>query len=72
MMQISNSQTFGELVKAERKRQKVTQAELAALAGVGIRFVRELENGKETCQLGLAISVAVTLGISITAHSRES
>lgn len=72
MMQISNSQTFGELVKAERKRQKVTQAELAALAGVGIRFVRELENGKETCQLGLAISVAVTLGISITAYSRES
>ncbi len=71
-MQISNSQAFGELIKTERKRQKVTQAELAALAGVGIRFVRELENGKETCQLGLAISVAITLGISVTASTRDS
>lgn len=71
-MQISNSQAFGEIIKSERKRQKVTQAELAALAGVGIRFVRELENGKETCQLGLAIGVAVTLGISVTATARDS
>ncbi len=71
-MQISNSQAFGELIKTERKRQKVTQAELAALAGVGIRFVRELENGKETCQFGLAIGVAVTLGISVTASTRDS
>jgi len=72
MIEISNSQAFGELIKAERKRQKVTQAELAALAGVGIRFIRELENGKQTCQLGLAFGVAVTLGISITANTRDS
>ena len=45
---LSDSQSFGALVRAERKRRRVTQVELAALAGVGVRFLRELENGKHT------------------------
>lgn len=71
-MQISTSDALGSLIKSERKRQKVTQAELAALAGVGIRFLRELENGKETCQVGLALNVVETLGIALTANTRDS
>ena len=38
-------------VKDKRKRLKLTQIELAKKAGVGIRFIRELEQGKETLQL---------------------
>jgi y4mF family transcriptional regulator len=67
---IADSRTLGALVRSERKRQKVTQMELASLAGVGVRFLRELENGKESCQLGLALSVLTTLGISVTAATR--
>ena len=70
MTEIENSQALGELVRSERKRQKVTQVELASLAGVGVRFLRELEHGKEGCQLGLAFSVLSTLGISVTAATR--
>lgn len=38
-------------VKALRKRYHLTQAELAFKSGVGLRFVRELEQGKPTVRL---------------------
>ncbi len=38
-------------VRDERKRTGLTQAELALRAGVGLRFVRELEQGKQTLRM---------------------
>jgi y4mF family transcriptional regulator len=38
-------------LKERRKQADLTQPELAAKAGVGVRFVRELENGKTTLRL---------------------
>ena len=35
-------------IKSLRKRAELTQRELAERAGVGLRFIRELEQGKET------------------------
>jgi len=70
MTAIDNTQSLGELIRTERKRQNVTQVELASLAGVGVRFLRELEKGKESCQLGLVFSVLSTLGMSFNVSSR--
>jgi y4mF family transcriptional regulator len=39
------------LVKQERKRTGMTQAQLALTAGVGLRFIRDLEQGKVTLRL---------------------
>lgn len=71
MINLVDTDTLGETIRQERKRQKVTQAELAALAGVGVRFVRELENGKQSCQLGLTFAVLQTLGITLSATARN-
>lgn len=71
MTNIANSEALGRIIRRERKRQQVTQVELAALAGVGVRFLRELEHGKESCQLGRAFVVLQTLGISIDATTRD-
>lgn len=38
-------------VKQKRKELKLTQEDLAANAGVGLRFVRDLEQGKKTLRL---------------------
>lgn len=38
-------------VKQKRKEFKLTQEELALNAGVGLRFVRDLEQGKKTLRL---------------------
>ena len=43
--------TIAEHIKAKRKEFRLTQVELAERAGVGLRFVRELERGKGTVQL---------------------
>ncbi len=45
------SATIAIFIKEKRKQLKLTQPELANRAGVGLRFVRELERGKPTVQL---------------------
>lgn len=42
---------IAKFVKHKRKLVKLTQPELALKAGVGLRFVRELEQGKESLRM---------------------
>ena len=42
---------LAEFVRSNRKRQKVTQVQLSQLANVGVRFVRDLEQGKSTLRM---------------------
>lgn len=42
---------INEFVKQKRKMVSLTQPELAEKSGVGLRFIRELEQGKETLRL---------------------
>lgn len=46
-----NSLTLGKFVKKKRKSLKLTQKEMSEKAGVGLRFARELERGKETLKM---------------------
>jgi y4mF family transcriptional regulator len=54
------------LVRDTRKRLGVTQKDLALTAGTGLRFVIDLERGKETCELGKSLRILQTLGITVT------
>jgi y4mF family transcriptional regulator len=58
-------QEVGKIVRASRKRLGVTQKDLALTSGTGLRFVIDLERGKETCQIGKVLTVLHTLGIRI-------
>ena len=42
---------IGNYIKEERKKAGLTQEEFAIRSGLGLRFVRELEQGKETVRL---------------------
>lgn len=42
---------IAQFVKDKRKSLKLTQVDLAEKSGVGLRFVRELEQGKQTLRL---------------------
>ncbi|MBQ9432037.1 MAG: helix-turn-helix transcriptional regulator [Kiritimatiellae bacterium] len=55
----------GEIVKKARKAQGLTQPQLAMACGTGVRFIVDLEAGKETCQLGKALNVIKSLGLSV-------
>jgi y4mF family transcriptional regulator len=71
MQTVTTGTDLGRFIRAERKAQGLTQEQLAALSGVGVRFVRELELGKPSCRLGLALQVMATLGMSLTVSSRD-
>ena len=56
---------LGKIVKDTRKKLGVTQKDLALTSGTGLRFVIDLEKGKETCQIGKALTILQTLGIKL-------
>ena len=58
---------LSELVKEKRRLSKLTQPELAEKAGVGLRFVRELEQGKESLRLDKVNQVLKLFGYRVGA-----
>jgi HTH-type transcriptional regulator/antitoxin HipB len=56
---------IGKLIRDTRKKLGVTQKVLALTSGTGIRFIIDLEKGKETCEIGKTLTILHTLGIKI-------
>lgn len=64
-MKIKNIKDIASKIKDERKKQNLTQTQLAGLCNVGLRFIVDLEAGKETCQIGKVLLVLDVLGIDL-------
>jgi y4mF family transcriptional regulator len=58
---------LNEFVKEKRGKARLTQPELAAKAGVGLRFVRDLEQGKESLRLDKVNQVLQLFGYKVGA-----
>ena len=56
---------IGEIVRTTRKASGLRQDELAGAAGVGLRFIVDLEAGKPTAQIGKTLQVLAALGCSL-------
>jgi y4mF family transcriptional regulator len=56
---------IGEFVRSRRKASNLTQRELGDLAGVGTRFVSELERGKASLRLDVVNRVLAVFGKSL-------
>jgi y4mF family transcriptional regulator len=52
-------------VKIERKKNNLTQIQLSKKAGVGLRFIRELEQGKKTLKMDKINAVLFMFGKEI-------
>ena len=64
---IKNAEDLGRVVRETRKAQKLSQDDLAGMAGTGRRFIVDLEKGKKTVQFGKVLRVLATLGVSVAA-----
>lgn len=62
---------LGALVRRARKAMKMNQSEFAAHAGVGRRFVSELEGGKASLEFDRVMACAQAAGIDLTARLRN-
>lgn len=62
MNETTNDNNLSAYVKEMRKRFGLTQVDLAAKSGVGLRFVRELEQGKQTLRMDKVNQVLLLFG----------
>lgn len=69
-MRITSSEDFGNILKKRRKSLGYTQAYLAEFTGFSTSFISNLENGKETAELGKAIFLMNLLGLDLEAKNR--
>ncbi len=63
---------IGIAIRHKRRTIGMRQSELAALSGVGTRFLSELENGKTTAEIGKALRVLQRLGLDLWLKPRGS
>lgn len=63
VMKMTNA--FSQFIKAERKRTGLTQEDLALRAGVGLRFVRDLEQGKASLRIDTLNRVLALFGYEV-------
>ncbi|MBA2348706.1 MAG: helix-turn-helix domain-containing protein [Solirubrobacterales bacterium] len=70
-MSSHSSTMFGERVRDRRTQLGLSQSALADVVGVNRRVVGELERGKPSVQLGIALRVAEALGLDIELRERD-
>ena len=62
---------FAKVLKLERKRNNLTQEELALRAGVGLRLIRDIEQGKSTLRLDSLNKVLGLFGYEVAPVRRK-
>ena len=71
-MIIRSSEDIGGAIYEARRKLRLTQKELAKRAGVSTRWLREVEHGKATSQIGLVLRIMGFLGLELDIGYRSS
>ena len=56
---------IGRVVRAVREAADATQRDAAGLAGVGVRFLSEVERGKATAEIGRVLHLLDRMGVEV-------
>jgi len=67
---VKNTSELGALIRAHRKSHHWTLEKISGLTNVSMRFLSELERGKETARLGMALTMLQRLGLEIIIQPR--
>jgi HTH-type transcriptional regulator / antitoxin HipB len=62
---VQSMHELGALIRRMRKDQNLTQEDISGLAGLGNRFIIDLERGKETVQAQKVLDVLALLGLEV-------
>ncbi|WP_288544934.1 helix-turn-helix domain-containing protein [uncultured Clostridium sp.] len=69
-MKITSTMEFGRAIRNKRKKLGYTQAQLSEYTGFSTSFISDLENGKETAELGKALFLLQLLGLDLAINNR--
>lgn len=67
---VASAHDLGRAIRDRRSSLELTQAELAAFAGVSLRVLSSLESGKPTVRLDVLLPLIDALGLEITLAPR--
>ncbi|OEU75554.1 MAG: transcriptional regulator [Desulfuromonadales bacterium C00003093] len=70
--QVATVAEIGKLVRHKRKQLGVLQEDAAGLSGVGTKFLSQLENGKETAEIGRVLQVLKSMGLEVYIYPRSA
>ncbi len=69
-MKITDSVSFGSMIRKKRKQLGYTQKYISDFTGLSASFLSDLENGKKTIELNKALIVANLLGLDVELNER--
>lgn len=69
---IASAADVGDIIRYKRKEVGLLQETAAGMSGVGTKFLSQLENGKETAELGKVLQVLRKLGLEVYIFPRSS
>ncbi|OHB32593.1 MAG: transcriptional regulator [Desulfuromonadaceae bacterium GWB2_53_15] len=69
---VTTAEDVGRIIKAKRKETGVRQDTAAGMSEVGTKFLSQLENGKETAELGKTLRVLRKLGLNVYIYPRSA
>ena len=61
---------LGRIVRDRRKREGLTQLQLADFCGLSASFISDVENGKSTAELGKVLFLLHNLGLDLGVSER--
>ena len=70
-MKVLDAREFGAALRARRREQGYTQSFVSEASGISVSFISDLENGKETAELGKALYLAGLLGLDCHIRKRS-
>lgn len=68
----TESKIIGDTIRGRRELLNLLQTELAAIAGVGLRTLQELETGKSNPSLDTLIKIITPLGLTLKLTLKET
>ena len=69
---VTTAEDVGRIIRAKRKETGVRQDMAAGMSEVGTKFLSQLENGKETAELGKTLRVLRKLGLNVYIYPRSA
>lgn len=71
-MQVKSARDLGLLIRSSRRKQRMTQAQLAATVGASRKWVIDLEAGKQTSDLRLVLRTLNAVGLDLDVRERAT
>ena len=69
---IDSPEMMGQVIRRKRSETGIKQEVAAGMCGVGTKFFSQLENGKETAELGKTLQVLRRMGLELYIYPRSA